>query len=172
MTSSPVALVTGASRGIGRAIALQLAEEGYSLLVNYVSNQAAADEVAQAAAALGVTALPVQADVGQPQGRQTLMATAIAEFGRLDVLVNNAGVTSPGRLDLLEATEESWDLVFDTNLKGPFFLAQAAARLMIENINAGVHQRAARSSTSRRSPPTRSLRIAPITAWPRPRCPP
>ena len=127
-SAQPVALVTGASRGIGRAIAVRLAREGYAAVVNYHSNRAAADEVVQEIATAGGHAVAVQADVGSSADRQRMVAETLAEFGRIDVLVNNAGITSVGRKDLLDATEESWDAVFATNLKGPFFLAQQVAR--------------------------------------------
>src|SRR5688500_5729022 len=122
-SNRPVALVTGASRGIGRAIALRLAADGYAIVVNYHSNAAAAESVVGEIAAAGGQAIAVQADVGSGSDRQRLVERAVAEFGQIDLLVNNAGITSPGRKDLLEATEEGWDAVFATNLKGPFFLA-------------------------------------------------
>ena len=132
----PVALVTGASRGIGRAIALRLTKDGYAVVVNYHSNRAAADEVLAQITAAGGQAAVVQADVGRDADRQRMVGETLAEFGRIDLLVNNAGITSVGRKDLLEATEEGWDTVFATNLKGPFFLAQAVAREMIRLIKA------------------------------------
>jgi NAD(P)-dependent dehydrogenase (short-subunit alcohol dehydrogenase family) len=135
--SRPAALVTGASRGIGRAIAERLARDGFAVAVNYHSNRAAADEVAAQIERAGGRAFPVQGDVAQPADRQQLVAATLERFGRLDLLVNNAGITSVGRKDLLEATEESWDAVFATNLKGPFFLAQLVARAMIEARHAG-----------------------------------
>jgi 3-oxoacyl-[acyl-carrier protein] reductase len=131
-----VALVTGASRGIGRAIALRLAKDGYAVVVNYHSNRAAADEVLAQITAAGGQAAVVQADVGRDADRQRMVGETLAEFGRIDLLVNNAGITSVGRKDLLEATEDGWDTVFATNLKGPFFLAQAVAREMIRLIKA------------------------------------
>ena len=129
-TQQPVALITGASRGIGRAIALRLAKDGYAVVVNYHSNRAAADEVVSQIISAGGQAAAVQADVGSSADRQRMVGETLTEFGRIDLLVNNAGITSVGRKDLLEATEESWDAVFATNLKGPFFLAQHVAREM------------------------------------------
>lgn len=139
--ASPAALVTGASRGIGRAIATRLAQDGYAVAVNYHANRTAADEVIDEINRAGGQAIALQADVGTTTDRQRLIDETLAHFGRLDVLVNNAGITSVGRKDLLEATEESWDQVFATNLKGPFFLAQLAARRMIECLAAAKTQR-------------------------------
>jgi NAD(P)-dependent dehydrogenase (short-subunit alcohol dehydrogenase family) len=132
-----VAVVTGSSRGIGRAIAERLADDGLAVVVNYATRPDAAGEVVQAIAARGGSAVALQANVGQAADRQRLIQATYEQWGRLDLLVNNAGITSPGRRDVLDATEESWDLVLGTNLKGPFFLAQQAARGMIEQIHAG-----------------------------------
>jgi NAD(P)-dependent dehydrogenase (short-subunit alcohol dehydrogenase family) len=137
MIDRPVALVTGSSRGIGRGIAVGLAAAGHAVVVNYYRSPEAAQEVVEQIAANGGRAIALQGDVGSAEERTALIEETEAEFGRLDVLVNNAGITSQGRRDLLEATEESWDLVFATNLKGPFFLAQQAANRMIASIGAG-----------------------------------
>jgi 3-oxoacyl-[acyl-carrier protein] reductase len=132
-----VALVTGASRGIGRAIALELARLGHAIVVNFARSAAAADEVVNAIRSANGHAITIQADVASSSDRGNLLARTLSEFGRIDVLVNNAGITSPGRRDLLEATEESWDAVLGTNLKAPFFLSQAVAREMVGLIQAG-----------------------------------
>ncbi len=137
MSNERAAIVTGGSRGIGRAIALELARLGYAVTVNYATRPDAAQAVVAEIAAGGGRAVAVRADVGSADDRRQLLARTIDEFGRLDVLVNNAGITSQGRKDILEATEESWDKVFDTNLKGPFFLAQLAANRMIDDRRAG-----------------------------------
>jgi 3-oxoacyl-[acyl-carrier protein] reductase len=129
---SSAALVTGASRGIGRAIALELARLGFSVGVNYASRADAAEQVVAEIVAAGGQAVAVRGNVGAADDRAAMIDAMLAKFGRLDVLVNNAGITSPGRKDLLEATEESWDEVFAINLKGPFFLSQIAANKMIE----------------------------------------
>jgi NAD(P)-dependent dehydrogenase (short-subunit alcohol dehydrogenase family) len=105
--------------------------------VNFHSKREAADEVVREIERAGGRAVAIQADVGASDDRVRLVEETVTRLGRLDVLVNNAGITSVGRKDLLEATEESWDRVFATNLKGPFFLAQGAARRMIESISAG-----------------------------------
>lgn len=132
ITDQPVALITGASRGIGRAIALELARKQFAVVVNFLQNKGAAQAVLDELTASGGRGMTLAADVASPVDRNRLVQQTMAEFGRIDVLVNNAGITSQGRMDLLEATEESWDRVFDTNLKGPFFLAQSVARQMID----------------------------------------
>jgi 3-oxoacyl-[acyl-carrier protein] reductase len=135
---NPAALVTGASRGIGRGIALELAKIGYDLLINYVSNTAAAEQTAAdciaAAAAAGceTRAQPHRADIAVAAEREDLVNVARAAFGRLDLLVNNAGVAPAERADVLQATESSFDRLMAVNAKGPYFLTQLVARWMIE----------------------------------------
>ncbi len=135
---NPAGLVTGASRGIGRGIALELAKVGYDLVINYASNvsaaeQAAADCIAAArAAGRKVRAEIQQADVGNRPDREKLIQFTRDAFGRLDLLVNNTGVAPAVRADILDATEESFDHLINTNLKGPYFLTQLAAKWMIE----------------------------------------
>ena len=131
MTSPPVAIVTGGSRGIGRAISVELASAGYAVVVNFHSNAAAAAEVVAEIQTAGGRAVAAQASVAETGDREKLLAAALEHFDRVDVLVNNAGITSQGRNDLLSATEESWDAVFDTNLKGAFFLSQLVANQII-----------------------------------------
>jgi len=137
---NPAALITGASRGIGRGIALELAKLGYNLLINYASNAAAAgDAVAQcekAAAGLGhqIRAIPFRADIALTRERTALVQFAREQFTQLDLLVNNAGVAPTVRADLLEATEESFDRLININVKGPYFLTQLVARWMIEQV--------------------------------------
>jgi NAD(P)-dependent dehydrogenase (short-subunit alcohol dehydrogenase family) len=137
MNNAPLALVTGSSRGIGRAIVEELARIGFSAVVNFVANSAAAGDVVRTIEAAGGTARAIQADVGIAADRESLVDQTLAAFGRIDLLVNNAGITSPGRRDVLEATEEGWEAVFAANLKGPFFLTQRVAREMITQIRAG-----------------------------------
>lgn len=137
MPNRPVAIVTGASRGIGRAVSVELGRLGYAVVVNYLNRAQDAEETAGLIHKAGGQGVAVQADVGKTDDRRRLVEKARDHFGRLDVLVNNAGITSQGRHDLLDATEEGWDRVFDTNLKGPFFLAQAAAREMIRLLEVG-----------------------------------
>jgi NAD(P)-dependent dehydrogenase (short-subunit alcohol dehydrogenase family) len=109
---------------------------GYAVAVNYATRPDAAAQVVAEITTAGGVAAALQGNIALAQDRAGLVAQTLQRFGRLDVLVNNAGITSQGRKDLLEATEESWDLVFDTNLKGPFFLSQLAAREMARQIQA------------------------------------
>lgn len=125
------ALVTGASRGIGRAIAVELARVGFHVVVNYARNRVAADEVVAEVASLGRAARAVQADIGVAGDRERLLAETLQAFGRIDLLVNNAGIAPETRADLLEASEESFDRLLAVNLKGPYFLTQRVARQMI-----------------------------------------
>ena len=135
--SPPVVLVTGASRGLGRGVAECLAADGMSVAIHYAGNQAAAEETQAACQALATSDSQafhiVQADIGDSDQREALLPAVLSAFGHLDALVNNAGITSLGRKDILEASEESWDSVMDINLKAPFFLARDAANYFTEN---------------------------------------
>lgn len=131
MSEERVALVTGAGRGIGRGIASELARLGWAVVVNYVKNDAAARETVAAIEQAGGRAVACQADVTAAADRARLVADTLAHFRRIDLLVNNAAVSVAERTDLLETTEESWDRVLGTNLKGPYFLSQLVAREMI-----------------------------------------
>lgn len=134
MPNKPVALVTGGSRGIGRGICLALAHEGFKVLVNYNANLEAAEETCQIIQAGGGEAISCQADIAHAEHRDLLLDFCMENLGRLDVLVNNAGIAPPVRHDLLDMRPESFDLVVGTNLKAPFFLTQAAAKLMINQL--------------------------------------
>jgi len=127
------AIVTGASRGIGRGIALDLAELGSRVAINYNSNAEAAEQAAEMVKEAGGEALVVQANIGRAEDREMLLAETAARFGPVDLLVNNAGVAPKVRADLLEMGEDSYDFVLDTNLKGPFFLTQSVAKHMIDH---------------------------------------
>ena len=135
---NPVALITGASRGIGRGIALELAKLGHDLVINYAGNVEAARKTAAdciaAAQAGGKTIRPevCQADISVGTDRAKLISFTREKFGRLDLLVNNAGVAPNVRADILEADEESFDRLIAINVKGPYFLTQLAAKWMIK----------------------------------------
>ncbi len=137
---NPAAIITGASRGIGRGIALELAKLGYDLVINYAGNAAAAHQTAADCVARGRTAdrslraETCQADISRPADRQKLVEYTRQTFGRLDLLVNNAGVAPDVRADILDAGEESFDRLIAINLKGPYFLTQLAAKWMIEQV--------------------------------------
>ena len=123
------ALVTGGAKGIGRAVCLALAENGMNIAVNYAGSAAAAEETAAACRAFGVQAITLQADVRSPEACQNLVEDTVAAFGRIDVLVNNAGITADKLL--MRMTESDFDNVLFTNLKGTFFCTKAASRLMM-----------------------------------------
>jgi NAD(P)-dependent dehydrogenase (short-subunit alcohol dehydrogenase family) len=130
----PVAIVTGASRGIGKAVAKELAASGYNLVVNYFDfkdgkpDDSAAKETQAEIAGSQI----LRGDVSCAEDRQKLLEFTKEHFGRCDMLVNNAGVAPAKRVDLLEATEDSYDRVMNINLKGPYFLTQSVANWMIE----------------------------------------
>jgi len=130
MHASPVAVVTGGSRGIGRGICVELARAGYAVAVNYAGNEEAARDT-QALLGPQADSLLCPADGGLGADRERLVNEVLTRWGRIDLLVNNAGITSVGRRDILEATEESWDRVLAVNLKGPYFLTQRVAREML-----------------------------------------
>jgi 3-oxoacyl-[acyl-carrier protein] reductase len=136
MSAQKVALVTGASRGIGRGVATALAADGFDIVVNYARNADAAQNVGKEIAHIGGRAHLVQADISVSADRQRLVDEAYDHFGRVDLLVNNAGVAPNVRADLLEAGEESFDRLININLKGPYFLTQAVANRMIAQIEA------------------------------------
>jgi 3-oxoacyl-[acyl-carrier protein] reductase len=132
MHERKTALVTGGSRGIGKAIVLALAESQHDVVINYASQQQAALAVKEEAQRRGVSAEIFQADVSQKSDQSLLMEFIGNRFGRLDVLVNNAGIAPAVREDLLNAKEESFDRLISINLRGPFFLTQRVAKWMIE----------------------------------------
>lgn len=135
---NPVALITGASRGIGRGIALELAAIGHDIVINYAGNEAAARQTAADCAAAATAASKsirveiCQADIAAASDRLKLIGFTREKLGRLDLLVNNAGVAPNVRADILEAGEESFDRLIAINVKGPYFLTQLAAKWMIE----------------------------------------
>jgi|AP95_1055475.scaffolds.fasta_scaffold11911_2 NAD(P)-dependent dehydrogenase (short-subunit alcohol dehydrogenase family) len=132
MSKSAVILVTGASRGLGRGIAEHLAGQGYSIAINFARNASAADETVALCEAKrlndGQRFLKVQADISLAADRSRMLGEVLEDFGRLDCLVNNAGIAPDSRTDIVEASEESYDKVMETNLKGPYFLTQSVAR--------------------------------------------
>src|SRR6185503_14349551 len=132
MTPNRVALITGASRGIGKAITLALAGSGLDVVVNYATQREAAVQVQREASQFGVRAELLQADISQTADHVRAMESLNERFGRLDVLVNNAGVAPKVREDMLIASEESFDRLMNTNLRGPYFLTQRLSRWMVE----------------------------------------
>lgn len=125
------ALITGASRGLGKAVALGFAQEGADILVNYVRDAAAAEATAIAIRQLGRRAHVIQADASHRNDIRRMYAEALKAFGRIDILVNNAGINKRGWFQ--EITDEDWDMILDTNLKGPFICCQEIFPHMIEN---------------------------------------
>jgi 3-oxoacyl-[acyl-carrier protein] reductase len=136
--SDRVALVTGAGRGIGRGIALALGSHGWTVAVNYRGNVDAARATLAELEASGGKGLLLQADIADRQQRKSLVDELLSRLGRIDLLVNNAGMAPRVRVDILETTEASYDEVLTTNLKGPFFLTQRVAQVMIELRRSGM----------------------------------
>jgi len=130
--SRKVALVTGGSRGIGLGIAEHLADEGFNIVINGRRPPEEVKDVVGKLSKRGADVLYCQADVSEAESRGAMLNDVRERFGRLDLLVNNAGVAPNVRADVLEATEESFDRLIDINLKGPYFLTQAAAKWMVE----------------------------------------
>jgi NAD(P)-dependent dehydrogenase (short-subunit alcohol dehydrogenase family) len=128
----PVAFVTGGSRGIGYGCAEQLAKKGFDLAINGMRDESGVQESIASLKVLGADVIYCQGDIGSSDARQAMLDKIKSHYGRLNVLVNNAGVAPKVRLDLLETTEDSYDYVMNTNLKGAFFLTQAAAKWMVE----------------------------------------
>ena len=135
----PAAIVTGASRGIGKGIAKELASLGYNLVVNYFDftaegepDESRAVQTQKEIKELGADCEVLRGDISSAEDRHSLVALAKTKFGRCDMLVNNAGVAPLKRMDILEVTEESYDRVMGINLKGPYFLTQQVANWMIE----------------------------------------
>jgi 3-oxoacyl-[acyl-carrier protein] reductase len=159
-TPAPVALVTGASRGIGRGVAVALAQDGWDVAINYARDRAAADECRSLCerARPGGRYEPCQADIGSAEDRARLLGFVTETLGRLDCLVNNAGIAPEVRADLLESTEAGFDRLMAVNLKGPFFLTQAVAKWMVEH-PANPDQLAGRSS------PPSIITISSISAY-------
>ena len=138
MKDRPVAIVTGASRGIGKGIAKELASLCFDLMVNYFDfttdgkpDDSRAEQTQKELMELGVKCEILRGDISSAKDRDNLVTATKSNFGRCDMLVNNAGVAPLKRLDLLEATEESFDRVLRINLKGPYFLTQQVANWMI-----------------------------------------
>lgn len=137
MNNRSVSLVTGAGRGIGRGIAVELAKLGHAVVVNYAGNAGAAEECLRLVREAGGDGITARADVSVSVDRERLVQETIDAYGRIDLLVNNAGVAPSVRADLLEASEESFDRLININLKGPYFLTQIVARRMIEQAQRG-----------------------------------
>jgi len=129
MSEPALALVTGASRGLGRGISVELARRGYSVAINYVGNTAAANETARlcrdASSQASQQFFPIQADIACPDSRAAMLDKISKELGQIDALVNNAGIAPEQRADITETGEVSFDKLISTNLKGPFFLTQS-----------------------------------------------
>lgn len=132
MISKKTAIVTGASRGIGKAIAVQLAQEGYAIATMGSSDESTAAEGLAEIRKYSSELIYVKGSLASAEDRKRLIDSVMENFGRIDVLVNNAGVAPKVRMDILETTEESMDYVLGINLKGTFFLTQAAANIMVK----------------------------------------
>jgi len=130
MLENKIAVVTGGSRGIGRAIALKLASQGASIVVNYTSNSAAADEVVKEIEALGAKGIAVKANVSVAEDIESLIKETESQLGKIDILVNNAGITRDGLL--IRMKEADWDQVLDVNLKGVFLTTKLIGKKLLK----------------------------------------
>jgi len=137
-TKKKVALVTGGSRGIGRAICVELAKVGYLVVINYQRNLEAAETTQRMIEEAGGEADICQANIAERAHRELMVDFVLENYGRIDLLVNNAGIAPSERKDILEASEESFDRLIAVNLKGPYFLTQRVAKAMINLIQARV----------------------------------
>ena len=144
-----IALVTGAQQGIGKAIALAYGREGASVVINYLDNQAAAEEIASQIRALGQRAVPIAGDVAQAADVRRLVEAGEG-LGGIDILVNNAGIFP--RVEFLDMTEAQWDEVLNVNLKGTFLCTQAVAQKLVERGRGGAVINLASSAAFRSSP--------------------
>jgi NAD(P)-dependent dehydrogenase (short-subunit alcohol dehydrogenase family) len=139
MGRRPVAFITGASRGIGRGVAIELARHGYNVagssrVIEPEKTESGIFEVKRRVEELGGEFLPLQGDVARLEDHEPMLAAILDRFGRVDLLVNNAGVAPEKRLDVLETTPASFDRVLSINQRGPFFLSQRVARQMIAQL--------------------------------------
>lgn len=128
--SEKLALVTGASRGIGKACAIELAKAGYDIIINYVGNAEAAEKTVQEIKALGVDSAAYKFDVSNKEEVDKSIAEIIEKYGRIDVLVNNAGITRDGLF--MRMSEENWNAVINTNLSSAFFVSQPVVKIMMK----------------------------------------
>lgn len=153
-----VAIVTGASSGIGRAIALRLAQDAAAVVVNYRTRAQQAEEVVAAIQAKGGTAVAIQADMSHAGDARRLITETVTRFGRLDILVNNAGKFTPK--PFLETTEADFDALIGLHAKGPYFAMQEAAKVLSE------HGRIVNITTATSPPPARScIFMVPVRIW-------
>lgn len=137
---SKIALITGASRGIGRGIALKLGENGWTIVINFRSNREAASETQRKIEESGGNATLIKADISNHNDRQRLVEKTLEIDSKIDLLVNNAGIAPKQRLDLLDVNPRSFSNVLSSNLEGPFFLTQLVANSMIKSIQAGLNK--------------------------------
>jgi len=138
MINQKTALITGGANGIGLGIAVQLASEGYALALTGRSAEERVKENIDKVQSFGTPVIYISGDVASDESRKAVMQKIDSEFGRLDVLINNAGVAPKVRMDILATTEESFDYVLDINLKGTFFLTQLAANYMVEEVKKNI----------------------------------
>src|SRR5580765_5464773 len=135
LLKNKVAIVTGGNSGIGKAIVLELARQGANVVVDYISHPGASDEVERQVVSLGDRSIGVEADVSKVADLERLIAATVKAFGRVDIMVNNAGIET--RTSVLETTEEQYEKVLDINLKSAFFGTQLAAKQMIKQGGGG-----------------------------------